>query len=171
MLTGPLPEQVDHRKLVSDQAVLQGIIPLHRFSRLARLLESDDGNAQISLEFRKRKKQRPWVLGKASLEVSLICQACLESLKIPLEIEVRLTLVSSGPELRDLAQREDGFVVDTKLVRLVDLFEDELMVSLPMVPRHSFGTCGMFVDEPGQADIGETYRPFAALIKMQEDTN
>ncbi len=171
MLTGPLPEQVDHRKLVSDRAILQGIIPLHRFSRLVRLLESGDGNVRIRLEFRKRKKQQTLVLGKARFEASLICQACLESLKFPLEIRVRLILVSAEPELRELKQGEDGLVIDAKLVKLVDLLEDELIVSLPMVPRHNFGTCGMFVAKPERADIEETHRPFAALSIMQEDTN
>ena len=171
MLTGPLPEQVDHRKLVSDRAILQGIIPLHRFSRLARLLENDDGNAQIRLEFRKGKKQQTLVVGKAQLEASLICQACLESLKIPLEVRVRLILVGSVQELLDLKQSEDGLVIDAELVKLVDLLEDELIVSLPMVPRHNLGTCGMFVDKPEQADIEETHRPFAALSIMQKDTN
>ncbi|MCZ6502791.1 MAG: YceD family protein [Gammaproteobacteria bacterium] len=171
MLTGPLPEQVDHRKLVSDRAILQGIIPLHRFSRLARLLESDVGNARIRLEFRKRKRQQTMVVGKARFEASLICQACLESLKIPLEIGVRLILVSSEQELLDLKQSEDGLVIDAKLVKLVDLLEDEFIVSLPMVPRHNFGTCGVFVEMPQQVDIEETYRPFAALPVIQEDTN
>lgn len=171
MLTGPLPEQVDHRRLVSDQAILQGTIPIHRFSRLVRLVESDNGNAQIRLEFRKRKKQQTLVVGKASLEASLICQACLESLTIPLEIAVQLILVSSESELLALKQDEDGLLVDSKLVTLVDLVEDELIVSLPMVPRHSFGTCELFSQKPGQDDMKETHQPFAALSKMQEDSN
>ena len=171
MLTGPLPEQVDYRKLVSDRALLQGIIPLHRFSRLARLLESNDGKAQVRLEFRKGKKRQTLVLGKAQLEASLICQACMEPLKIPLEIGVRLILVSSVREIFDLKQSEDGLVIDAKLVKLVDLLEDELIVSLPMVPRHNPGTCEMYVDKPELSDIEETHRPFAALSIMQKDTN
>lgn len=171
MLTGPLPEQVDHRNQVSDGAILQGIIPLHRFSRLARLLDSDDGNAQVRLEFRKHKKQRTLAIGKASLEAGLVCQTCLETFKIPLQIGIRLILVNSESELLELRQSEDGLVVDSRLVTLVDLFEDELIISLPMVPKHSSGTCGEFNREPGPADNRETHQPFAALSKMQKDTN
>jgi DUF177 domain-containing protein len=171
MLTGPLPEQVNHRKLVDDRAVLQGTIPLRRFSRLADMLENDAGSVRIRLEFRKQRKQRSLVAGKASLMATLICQACLEPVEISLEIGIRVILVSTQAELLDLKQSEDGLVVEDRLVGLVDLFEDELIVNLPMVPRHSFEACEMITDRPAIVDAGETHRPFAVLSKEQEDTN
>ena len=171
MLTGPLPERVDYLKLVSDRAVLQGIIPLHRFSRLAQLLENDNGNVQVRLEFQKARKRRALVVGHASIETRLICQTCLLPLTVPVEVTVRLNLVRSNQALFELNQDEDGLVVEDSLVALVDLIEDELIVNLPMVPRHETACYEETVERPIQAETGETQRPFAALSEMQKETS
>ncbi|MBQ74453.1 MAG: hypothetical protein CMQ20_05435 [Gammaproteobacteria bacterium] len=172
MLTGPLPERVNHRKLVSDRTILQGTIPLNRFSRLVQSLESDQGTVQTRLEFKKKQKQA-LVVGEASIEVSLVCQACLEIVKNRMEVGFQLILVNSQRALSELDQSQDGLVVEGELVGLVDLFEDELIISLPMVPRHNEGECESMVEVPGtpDADIRDTHRPFEALSKIQEDTD
>jgi uncharacterized protein len=191
MLTRSLPQRVDHRKLVNDQAILQGTIPLNRFTRLTQSLEGDAGDFHASLEFRKGRKRRTLVIGKAKVEVMLVCQSCLNSLVHVLDIEIRLKLVSSSPELRELQLDEDGLLVESNLVELVDLFEDELIVNLPMVPRHVTGECQdtfNHLDKNINVGINENVdrsfdgstnsndadeqkvRPFAALAQLQEKT-
>ena len=189
MLTRSLPQRVDHRKLVKDRAILQGTIPLNRFTRLTQSLQGDAGDLHASLEFRTGRKRRTLVVGKANVEVRLICQSCLDSLVHLLDIEIRLNLVNSHPELLELELNEDGLVVESSLVELVDFYEDELIVNLPMVPRHVKGECqdtfnhldkninvGFNEDvdrifdgnsNPGDAD-GQKVRPFAALAELQE---
>ena len=186
MLTRSLPQRVDHRKLVNDQAILQGTIPLNRFTRLTQSLEGDAGDLHASLEFRRGRKRRTLVIGKAKVEVMLVCQSCLNSLVHFLDIEIRLNLVSSNPELRELQLDEDGLLVESNLVELVDLFEDELIVNLPMVPRHVTGECQdtfNHLDKNINVSINENVdksfdgstnadeqkvRPFAALAELQE---
>lgn len=182
MLTRSLPERVDHRKLVNDQAILQGTIPLHRFTRLVQSLERDAGDLNARLEFRKGGKRRTLVVGRANVEVSLICQACLDSLVYSLDVEVRLNLVNSDSDLLELDLSENGLVVESNLAVLVDLFEDELIVNLPMVPRHEDGKCrdtsgfvsdvfnkSLTENSTKNGEMGEDrVRPFAALSEMQE---
>jgi uncharacterized protein len=189
MLTRSLPQRVDHRKLVNDQALLQGTIPLKRFTRLTQSLEGDAGDLHASLEFRKGRKRRTLVIGKAKVEVKLVCQSCLDSLMYSLDIEIRLNLVGSKPELRELQLDEDGLLVESNLVELVDLFEDELIVNLPMVPRHVTGECQDTFNHLGKnINVGvnenvdmsfdastnsndadeQKVRPFAALAELQE---
>jgi uncharacterized protein len=190
MLTRSLPQRVDHRKLVNDQAILQGTIPLNRFTRLTQSLEGDAGDLHASLEFRRGSKHRTLVIGKAKVEVMLVCQSCLNSLVHVLDIEICLKLVSSSPELRELQLDEDGLLVESNLVELVDLFEDELIVNLPMVPRHVTGGCQdtfNHLDKNINVGINENVdmsfdgstnsndadeqkvRPFAALAQLQEE--
>ena len=174
MLTGPLPEKVDHRKLVNDQAKLEGTIPLVNFSRLVQPLKSDQGNVQVSLGFRKGRKHRIIVAGKAAVNVSLECQACLGSQDFLLEVKLLLTIVGTQSALLELPQEEDGLLVEDKLVVLVDLIEDELMLGLPMVARHADGDCDDVYRlpepplEPLAVTEEGTYRPFAGLLDGQE---
>jgi uncharacterized metal-binding protein YceD (DUF177 family) len=141
-----------------------------------------------SLEFRRGRRRRTLVVGKANVEVRLVCQSCLDSLVHLLDIEIRLNLVNSYPELLELELDEDGLVVESNLVELVDFYEDELIVNLPMVPRHVKGECqdtfnhldrnvnvGLNeIDEIFDGDRhsgdagGQKVRPFAGLAELQE---
>ncbi len=141
MLTRVLPERIDHRKLVNDGAILQGIIPLNRFARLTQSLEGNEGILHARLEFRRGSKHRTLVVGKANVDVRLTCQSCLDSIVTTLGIDVRLTLVNSDSELLELELGEDGIVVESNLATLVDFYEDELILNLPMVARHEDGKC------------------------------
>ena len=172
MLTGPLPERVNHRKMVSDRTLLQCSIALNRFSRLVQLLESNQGNVQTRLEFKKIEKQA-LIVGEASVEVSLICQACMKMLKYPMEIGFQQILVNSNLALSQLDQGQDGLIVEGELVELVDLIEDELIISLPMVSRHGEAECESEVElhKTSDEDVRDTHRPFAALSRMHEDTD
>ena len=167
MLTGPLPKLVDYRKLADAKAELEGDIPVAEFKRLAGLLASDGGVVHVRLKFRKGNKQKTLVIGDCSGEIELSCQACLEPMKWAFESKIRMYLVASLDEVLALEQDEDGQVCETDQVELVDLLEDELITSLPMVPRHSPEDCA--APEPVAGPESETYRPFAGLAEMTKD--
>lgn len=167
MLTGPLPKLVDHRKLADAKAELDGVIPVAGFSRLVDLLAHDCGNICVRLKFRKGKKHRTLVIGECSGEVEIICQTCLEAMTLPVGAKIRTLLVDSLEELISLGQSDDGLVCETDRVSLTDLLEDELIVSLPMVPRHEQGQCTL--PEPADERPNDAYKPFAGLAKLTED--
>ena len=156
--------------MVNDHAKLEGTIPLKHFSRLIQSLSNDEGNVQASLGFRKGRKHRIIVAGKAAADVSLECQTCLNNLDFPLEVELLLTIVGNEQALLELPQEEDGLLVEDKLVALVDLLEDELMLGLPMVARHADGECTDVyrLTEPPPVKDEDTYRPFAGLLNGEE---
>ncbi len=178
MSTGPLPEKVDHKKLASDNAILEGSIPTTRFERLKESLESDTGYFQCHAEFVRGARGRDKVIGRARGRVTMICQACMGRVDLPLEVEIDLTLVNSEERLLALDLSEDGLVAESKLLMVSDLFEDELILHLPMAPRHLDGECSEVTEIPlvplvkedtVVAGEVETHQPFAGLRKLQED--
>ena len=167
MLTGPLPKQVDHRKLAEERAQLEGTIPVADFSRLKELLTNDSGEVRVRLKFRKGKGPRMLVLGECRAGLEVDCQTCLENMKVGVEVKIRTLLVPTLEELMGLGQSEDGMVCESEQVSLVDIVEDDLIVHLPMVPRHAEGECAAVATMAGA--VPETYRPFAGLAKLTED--
>lgn len=168
MLTGPLPRQLDHRKMAEQKARLEGLVPIKAFDRLADMLSSSQGDIKVSLQFRKGKKHRVLVTGECSGEVSLICQACLEPVLLPIHATVNTLLVDSVDELLELDQEEDGVVYSDKYITLEALLEDDLILSLPMVPRHDEQNCGLVVST-SEKSKGDTWRPFAGLAGLSKD--
>lgn len=173
MLTGPLPKQVEYRKLARDRTRLQGDLSIVQMSRFADCLASHQGQVQVTLKFVKGKGGTTRVVGDASTQVAVTCQYCLEEMRVPVEVDINLLIVESTEALLALPQGQDGLVCETEYLQLVDVFEDELIVNLPMVPKHTDGQCldvtGYLSAGPsqhtGEEPVAETHRPFAGLKK------
>lgn len=113
---------------------LRGSLTLDKLPRLAQMQGSTEG-----LEYCLRGSTAS--NGKACLRISvkgdvqLICQRCLGSLQVPLEVEVELQLAGDA---REIAQAEDDIdrVLASTEMDVAQLVEDEVILALPMVPRH-----------------------------------
>ncbi|MFT7469263.1 MAG: hypothetical protein ACI8PP_002518 [Candidatus Pseudothioglobus sp.] len=180
MLKVTLPVQVNHRRFVSDNAKLEGIIPLQRFERFIELLENEAGEVEAKLEFRKERKHRSLVIGQLRTQVSMICQNCMLPAPIQLEANLRVVVVNSEDALAALHEDDDGLVCEDELVLLVDLLEDELILALPMVGKHPEGECKPAADVAAESNTAvepadrkgaskDTYRPFAGLAGLTAD--
>ena len=171
MSTGSLPAQIDYRKLALRNSKLEGVIPVSRFVRLVEALESEVSVVQLTLEFRKEKKQKTLVIGKAKATVELTCQKCLEAMDFELNISFRHLVVADDEALLDLPDGVEGFVCQDDKIRLVDIFEDELILHLPMVARHDDNECEpTFEHQNDDSDIKSgTHRPFANLAELKNE--
>jgi uncharacterized protein len=176
-----LPIQVNHRRFISDNAKLDGIIPLQRFERFIALLEDETGEVEAKLEFRKERKHRSLVIGQLRTQVSMICQNCMMPASIELQTTLRVVVVNSEEALAALHEDDDGLVCEDELILLVDLLEDELILALPMVGKHVEGGCQPAAYEANKSQPAvekeaesvvsngatkDTYRPFAGLASL-----
>jgi uncharacterized protein len=75
-------------------------------------------------------------------EVGLICQRCLGEMRHSVEIERVLHLARSEAELERLeAQPDSDAILVGETVDLVDLVEDEVLLSLPLAAKHAESEC------------------------------
>jgi uncharacterized protein len=68
-------------------------------------------------------------------EVRLVCQRCLGALVVPLDVKVELQLAEDPREIAQ-AQDEIDRVLASGAMDVAQLVEDEVILALPMVPRH-----------------------------------
>ena len=78
MLTGPLPERLDHRKIASQSRTLKGVVAINNLERFRQMLAKTDGEIALELNFRALKKGGVQIRGSAQVAVEIICQNCLE---------------------------------------------------------------------------------------------
>ncbi|MEQ1661363.1 MAG: YceD family protein [Thiobacillus sp.] len=75
-------------------------------------------------------------------EVELVCQRCLGGMMQRIEIDHTLRLARNANELERLdAEPDRDAILAGELLDLVELLEDEVLLSLPMVPMHLAGGC------------------------------
>ncbi len=156
---------------------VSGLVSLASLTRLADLLANDAGELAWSvsgeLAMDRFGKQQAYLLLEVRGEVSLVCQRCLSVMKQALDIGTRLLLVPPGaPWPEDGPEDESGegavgFDEDADPVealveqRVLDLVEDEVLLALPIVPRHA--ACELPEHDDGRAAAS----PFAALAKLK----
>lgn len=164
---------IDPLDFVRNAGIRHGKIPLTEFLRLQDFLFDSKGDVlyQISGEYDKNGK--PGLQLKISGTMYLCCQRCLGRLEQSIDLQTLLLLATNEIELNKL---DDDDSVDAipavPELDVLNLIEDELILDLPISPRHQDGTCEMRKpeSEKGSESAGKTApeNPFAALEALKK---
>ncbi|MFZ1364171.1 MAG: DUF177 domain-containing protein [Brachymonas denitrificans] len=160
-------------------ASLSGEDPLSHYARLSR--EDLDGEGKAVVRWQTQGRSEPaaggapeiWLDLQAQTELGMQCQRCLEPMRQALAFERSLRFVrdEATAELLD-EELEDDVLVWRKDFDLQALVEDELLMELPVAPRHEVcpSTPPMQV-QTHDFDAGEQEKPnpFAALKALKKN--
>ena len=168
------PRMLNVAQLCHDAGSLAGQWPLAGMKRLrGGLFEQADSavnwSASGALLLASSAEPEIWLKLRADVVVTLQCQRCLQSVVQPLAVDRRLRFVRSEAEAERLDEASD-FDVLVLLPRLDlhDLVEDELILALPLVPRHE-ERCPVPLPIPVDdlPDEAPAPKPFAALAVLR----
>jgi uncharacterized protein len=171
------PSRLDVEPFAKEAGELEGQWPLRQLERLAetthaeaRPAESDMVTWQARGELRpvRGAPPQPWLHLSAQTSLNLQCQRCLQPMAVPLDVSRSFCFVHGETTAAELdAETEDDVLALTRALDLRELVEDELLLSLPLVPRHD--SCAppvpMAGSEPEPAE--ERPNPFAALAALK----
>ena len=114
-----------------------------------------------------------WLALSAQAVVRLQCQRCLAAVDVPLEVDRRFRFVSDETAAERLDEEiEDEVLVLGRSLDLHELVEDELLLAMPLVPRHD--VCPesprlSFGDEQSADDAAPAREnPFAVLAALKK---
>lgn len=150
---------IDGLEFAKAGSRLQGSWPVSAFKRLRDALRSDEGTLAYELRGLPELQGRPALRLKVDGALQLTCQRCLGSLVFPLRIEVPLLLAATQAEIdaEPLAAEGPESIVAGKEMPVQALVEDEVLLAIPIAPRHE--TCAAGVE----ASTGTRPTPFAGL--------
>jgi len=167
--------------LAAENAALAGEIDASELApRLgeALALEHPAGVVRYELHFAPEQDGRVQVSGHLGAELDAICQRCLQPFRLPLEVDVSVSVVDSPspaahrrfPADSEAPERDEG---DAEVLSsLADLVEEELLLAIPFLPRHELSECPAAshqAHETGrEAGESESRRPFAGLREAME---
>lgn len=136
----------DLEALADREGVLSGEIELRKLTRLREILHSDRGNIQASLKLHRQVNGSVTVDLAYATVLELICQRCLEPLVQNVSEQLSLTLLEPGSMNGEIAKENDAVVLMGGKLNPAALLEDELILSLPIIPRHTeINECGSMV--------------------------
>ena len=171
-----LPVQVDPFRMAEARRILEGDVPLCQMKRLAAMLENDTGKARVRLEFGIDEMGARFLRGTIRAALSIQCQRCLEPMPWEVDLKLSLGLLHPGED-EARAGVHEPLIFDQVPIHLLDLLEDEILLALPQIPRHSLEACPAreYVEPataPDQNDAATAKtNPFSVLAKMKTATS
>ena len=106
----------------------------------------------------------------------LVCQRCLQDCAIALDEKRRFILVASEAEADNypLEDEEQEPLVASQHFNLLETMEDEVLLSLPLIPKHPEGFCEphatVFGLEDEDEGVDERENPFNILKNMKKNS-
>ena len=173
------PHKLDLRRFARDDGLLQGDWPQDRFTRLSSSLMPPLADAPAppvrwsalgQQRLVKGAETEVWLHIEGDTVVRLECQRCLQPLNASLRVDRQIRFVAGEDEAARLDEDSDEDVLAlVARLDLLELFEDELILALPLVPRHETCPEPLAASPIGKAPVAEDPRPhpFAALAALR----
>lgn len=157
----------DAFRLARRQETLRGEATMARFPRLAQSVLDPAARVAYEIVGRVDAEGHPGAIMKLSARLPLRCERCNEPMQFRLDREVAFRFVGDEQELNALPIEDVEIeeVVGSPSMALLPWIEDEVILSLPLVPRHD--DCALPLageDEPAQE---RRPNPFAALARLK----
>ncbi len=162
---------IDVFALCSDAAQLKGDLPIALLTRFCEDLSSTEGTLAYCVSGQLDDEQHPILHLEVTGAVSMNCQRCAEPLTHHIAVDNALELVHTEADLDDeeevlaaiAAGQSVGLekIVGSTTYDLLNLLEDEIILSLPLVVAHT--VC----EQTLPTSVGEKVSPFDALRTLK----
>lgn len=173
------PSRLDVAPFAAAGGELAGAMSTEAMPRLlSATLAPADGSPRPDVRWRAIGERQvlpgagvqPSLVIEASTEVELECQRCLQPMRIPLPARRRIFFVEGEDAAAALdADIDDDVLALAPALDLPALIEDELLLALPLVPRHEVCPEPLpraFVDD--DSAVAPADNPFAALAALKQ---
>ncbi len=159
MLTTRLPDKVEPYRLAARAERLAGLMSLDRFERLTEQVGAQSGDCQVWLEFAIDAQGRREIRGRLEAELQLPCRRCLEPMAQSVASDFLLGMVTSDTLAADLPGTHEPVLVENEQLNLLEVVEDELILSLPQVVYHDEAHCRVSRDQLSSGEAPEPSEP------------
>ncbi len=171
------PTHLDIKAFAQAQSTIAGHDLLSKYQRLISETQGLGADRLLSWSARGELRsdeagaEQVWLHLTVDATLPLTCQRCLGPVDIRVAVNRSFRFVGSEEvaEAQDEEAEEDVLALSQDF-SLVDLIEDEVLMELPVVPRHE--KCPVeiklaAVDPDFDAASAEKRNPFAVLAKLQ----
>ena len=162
-----MPETIDIQKDVKFKRKLAFQVPLEVMTRVLESTPKSFGVADVLIQFDKDVQGHAYIDLEVQVTIVLECQRCLKDAEFPLVLKQRLSPVDSAAEARELAEGVEPVQTVDGLINVKDIVEDEILLAIPMHPKHDALDCEVSFKETKIEE--ERQMPFTNLAALFEE--
>ena len=139
------------------------IVDLPRINEIAG---NNSDKIKVNYSFYLENNTTPCLNGEVSINIYLTCQRCLEELLVSLNLNFSLAFVKNKSQAEELSKHLEIYLFEGEELSLMDLISDEILLSIPMVPKHNLDCLSSFKEHNNYEQVEES--PFAILKNINK---
>jgi uncharacterized protein len=143
------PAVIDSLEFARAAQSMSGSLPVASLQRLHDVLFDTDGSLSYELRGGRDARKRPRLELRITGDLDLQCQRCLGVLPYVVDVSNTVLLIAPGEQTSDDiddAEAADAIEASPEL-DVTSLIEEEVLLSLPLAPRHAEGECASRLNE------------------------
>ena len=161
------PQFIQPLRLAETKECLSGRFLLVQMERLKTYLSDDNGHVDYKLQFGIDESGLRYIESEIDAVVHVRCERCLKSFQLEISHQSMLGIVSNRQALERLASNYEPLLIEKDDVNLLDLLEDDILLSMPIAPLHDVKVCS--ASKTLEAiNENDTTHPFAKLKVLKQ---
>ena len=160
---------IDSFELARSLQRITGEVAVARLQRLSEMLAQSDGKLRYQIDGVIEQEGSPAADLRVNGRLYLVCQRCNGSLEFDFDRTARFRFVANEDVLNSLPIEDDEVdaIVGSRAMNVYDWVEDEVILSLPLVPRHD--ECSAPISNERSVVAAAAPNPFAVLAALRND--
>jgi len=142
-----LPIAINPTRSAQRRLVCEGVFKLSEMTRLLAACEARSEQVQVKIKFDVDERGLTVMTGTGSALVAFTCQRCSDDFEQLLEVDFTFSPVKNEEAAEEIPSYYDVIQLDENgEVNLRDLVEEELILMIPLIPRHELKDCKATAD-------------------------
>ncbi|XOV78183.1 MAG: 23S rRNA accumulation protein YceD [Aestuariibacter sp.] len=168
-----LPKQIEPHKSAQKRSDYVGVFVASDMQRLDEMVVSILADISVDVKFETDAQGLTFFHGNLQTKVSLECQRCNEPFDFPVDVAFCYSPIKTGESTDELPEAYEPVELNEHgEINLMALFEDEIILSLPIVAMHDENLCKVKGNELSYGKIEPAVKqpnPFAVLKELKQN--
>lgn len=162
-----LPIRFNPQLMADQNREFIGVVPVQDMQRLQQQVLSAESMVAVTMRFSSGEYGYPAVTGRIEHTLGLRCERCLDEVQIKLNLPIHVSIKPESEYLTENPENVDFYEYDGKNLEIAEFIEHELLLALPLVPRHQdISLCNRDMIAwlaSNEGPAGKAQNPFAIL--------
>jgi|SRR5579885_764720 uncharacterized protein len=164
-----IPEHIDPFRYAEQSLGLDGVLKIADMQRLSANVIPGTDTVAVKMQFGVDEQGITFLKGHLETKLTLQCQRCMEPFTYGIMSDFVLGIVNTLDEANALPERYEPALAKEGNLALRELIEDEIILNLPIIPRHEPDDCKVKLPLSDSGwEQGKGENPFHVLKSLKD---
>lgn len=163
-----IPEHIDPFRYAEQNLKISGAVNIADMQRLSANVNLTNDVVTADLQFGVDEQDVTFLKGHLQTKLTLQCQRCMEPFIYEIIADFVLGIINTLDEANALPEQYEPALAKEGSLALRELIEDEIILNLPIIPRHEPEDCKITLPLADSGwEQGKGNNPFRVLESLK----